>query len=185
VTVLEVSSPIRRLGIAASAAAWHPMLHARTFDAVATETARGDRCSLPAERTKPVEPLEAAVLVVDDDLDECRNMSDILIDQGYRVDTACASETALRLAAQRTYYLALLDLKMPGMDGLMLSRELTRLHPAITALLLTGYPEDLQPGQAQRAGVRKVFRKPADVPRLLVAIEEHLLRRPESGPTMY
>lgn len=116
-----------------------------------------------------------AILMVDDDPDECRNMSDILTDCGYRVDTAHEGQTALRLVQQRPYDVALLDLRMPGMDGLTLGREVTRLRPATVALLVTGYPEDLLPGAAQAAGIRQIIHKPVDVPRLLIRIEEALV----------
>ncbi len=115
-----------------------------------------------------------AILMVDDDADECRNMSDILIDLGYRVDMAHEGETALRLVRRQAYDVALLDLKMPGMDGLTLCREVLRLRPATVALLITGYPEDVPPAEVQAAGIRHVLRKPVDVSRLLVGIEEVL-----------
>ena len=83
-------------------------------------------------------------------------------------------QTALRLVQRQAYDLALLDLRMPGMDGLTLCREVTRLRPATVALLITGYPEDVIPAEAQAAGVRHVIPKPVDVPRLLIRIEEAL-----------
>jgi two-component system, NtrC family, response regulator HydG len=115
-----------------------------------------------------------SILMVDDDPEVCLNMSDILSDQGYRVDTANEGLMALRLVERRAYDLALLDLRMPGMDGLTLCREMTRRRPTTIALLLTGYPEDVLPAEARAAGVRQIFPKPVDVGRLLVSIEEVL-----------
>ncbi len=115
-----------------------------------------------------------AILMVDDDLDECQNMSDILTDRGYRVDTAQEGRTALRLVKDQAYDLVLLDWRMPGMDGLTLCHEMTRLRPATVALLITGYAEDLLPAQTQAAGIRHVFPKPVDMFRLLVRINEAL-----------
>jgi CheY-like chemotaxis protein len=59
----------------------------------------------------------ATILVVDDDADTCRNMADILGDLGYATDTALAGDVALEKARQQPYDVALLDLRMPGMDG--------------------------------------------------------------------
>jgi two-component system, NtrC family, response regulator HydG len=114
------------------------------------------------------------ILMVDDDAEACLNMSDILSDLGYRVDTAHEGVMALRLVERRAYDLALLDLRMPGMDGLTLCREMTRRRPTTIALLLTGYPQDVLPAEARAAGVRQIFPKPVDVERLLVSIEEVL-----------
>jgi DNA-binding response OmpR family regulator len=122
--------------------------------------------------TRRVEP---EILVVDDDRDLCLNMSDILCDQGYLVDTAHDGETALKLLERRTYHLALLDLRIPGMDGLTLCRELTRRHPSLVAVLVTGYPEDVATAEAMAAAVRRVIPKPVHVPRLLAEIERVLL----------
>jgi two-component system, NtrC family, response regulator HydG len=113
----------------------------------------------------------SAILVVDDEPDECENMSDILSDRGYRVDTAPEGIAALRLVERQPYDVALLDLRMPGMDGVALCREVTRLCPKTVALLVTGYPDDINPADARAAGIRHIIRKPVDVRRLLTTIE--------------
>ncbi len=112
------------------------------------------------------------ILMVDDDRDACRNLSDILMDCGYHVDAAHEGPAALRLVQRQAYDLALLDLRMPGMDGLTLCKEVTRMRPDTVAMVITGYPEDVEPAAARAAGVHRVFPKPVDVPRLLVTIEE-------------
>ena len=117
---------------------------------------------------------QPAILMVDDDPETCRNISDILNDQGYAVDMAHEGHAALRLVQRQAYDLALLDLRMPGMDGLTLCREMTRVRPGTVAMVITGYPEDIRPADARAAGVRQVFPKPVDVPRLLLRIEEAL-----------
>jgi two-component system, NtrC family, response regulator HydG len=117
---------------------------------------------------------EAAILIVDDDPDVCLNMSDILSDRGYCVDTAREGRTVLRLVQRRVYDLALLDFRMPGLDGLAICRELTRLHPEIIALLITAYPADVAPAEARAVGFRQIVPKPIDVPRLLESIEDAL-----------
>src|SRR5512147_828002 len=74
-------------------------------------------------------PQSPTLLLVDDDVDICANLADILGDLGgYRVDVAHDGPTALELVRQRPFDVALLDLKMPGMDGLTLYRELKKLR---------------------------------------------------------
>src|SRR5438309_3507615 len=80
-----------------------------------------------------------SILVVDDDGDTCQNLSDILTDLGYRVDTAHDGPSALELVRRRPYDIALLDLKMPGMDGLELYREIKRLGVGTVAMLVTAH----------------------------------------------
>jgi CheY-like chemotaxis protein len=67
---------------------------------------------------------KTSVLVVDDDLDTCRNLQDILTDMDYEVETAQDGPAALELVRRRPFDVALLDLKMPGMDGLELYRQI-------------------------------------------------------------
>ena len=64
------------------------------------------------------------ILCVDDDPDTCASMSDILTDLGYLVSVAYDGHAALQLVQQQPYGLALLDYRMPGMDGLELYRRI-------------------------------------------------------------
>ena len=77
----------------------------------------------------PMTDQARSILVVDDDEDICSNLADILTDLGYRVDVAHDGVRRLELVRQRPYDVALLDLKMPGMDGLTLYREIKKLRP--------------------------------------------------------
>jgi CheY-like chemotaxis protein len=121
-----------------------------------------------------MKPRKPAILMVDDNVDECRNMVDILTEVGYRVDTALEGQTALRLVQRQAYDVALLDLRMPGMDGLTLCREVRQLRPGTVALLITGHPEEVLPAEARAAGVRQILPKPVDVSLLLLRIDECL-----------
>lgn len=115
---------------------------------------------------------QTSVLVVDDDVDTCRNLSDILTDLGYHVDTAHDGPSALELARRRPYDLALLDLKMPGMDGLELYRELRKLRADAVALIVTAFAGPDTEAEAAAAGVWRVLRKPVDFPVLLKLLGE-------------
>ena len=114
------------------------------------------------------------ILVVDDDADICRNLSDILTDLGYSVDFALDGPSALELVRQRPYDVALLDLKMPGMDGLTLYREIKKQRAATVALLVTAYAGPATANEALSAGAWKVIPKPVDFPTLLGLVDEAL-----------
>lgn len=120
-------------------------------------------------------PDNPSLLLVDDDLDVCANMADLLADLGgYRVEVAHDGPTVLHLVRQRPYDVALLDLKMPGMDGLTLYRELKQLRAGTVAILVTAYASELARGEADRLGVWQIVKKPIDFPRLLGLVEEAL-----------
>jgi two-component system, NtrC family, response regulator HydG len=116
----------------------------------------------------------ASILVVDDEVDTCRNLSDILTDLGYHVDTAYDGPSALELARKNPYDLALLDLKMPGMDGLTLYRELRKLQSGTVALVVTAYAGKDTTEAALAAGAWQVLPKPVDFPLLLKLVDEAL-----------
>jgi CheY-like chemotaxis protein len=114
------------------------------------------------------------ILVVDDDPDICRNLSDILTDLGYLVDLAHDGPSALELVRRRPYDVALLDLKMPGMDGLTLYRKIKQQRAATVALLVTAYAGPATANEALSAGAWKVVPKPVDFPALLGLVDEAL-----------
>src|SRR3954451_11395778 len=116
-------------------------------------------------------PHEPRVLVVDDEQDTCSNLSDILTDLGYRVDVANEGQAALELVRRNPYNVALLDLKMPGMDGLTLYREIKRLRAGTVAILVTAYASGATSEEALAAGAWQVLPKPVDLRRLLALIE--------------
>lgn len=116
----------------------------------------------------------SSILLVDDDRDICENMADILTDLGYRVDVAHEGRTALELARARPYDVALLDLKMPGMDGLTLYREIKKVRAEMVALLITAHAGGSTAEEAVTAGMWQVLPKPVVFPRLLRLIDEAL-----------
>lgn len=117
---------------------------------------------------------ESAILIVDDDVDICRNLSDILTDLGYKVDMAHDGFSALELVKKRSYDVALLDLKMPGMDGLTLYREIRKLRAGTVALLVTANAGPDTTEAAIAAGAWQVVAKPVDFPRLMALVDEAL-----------
>ena len=97
------------------------------------------------------------ILVVDDDPDTCRNMADLFGDLGYAIDTAELGDVALAKARQRRYDLGLLDLRMPGMDGLTLCRRLRQLQPLMVTMIVTAYAGNGLEEEAREAGARRVY----------------------------
>jgi DNA-binding response OmpR family regulator len=113
-----------------------------------------------------------SILVVDDEVDTCRNLSDILTDLGYRVDVAHDGPSALELVRRNAYDVALLDLRMPGMDGLELFHRIRALRSGTVGIIVTAYAGTDTTERALAAGAWQVLPKPVDFRRLLAVVEE-------------
>jgi DNA-binding NtrC family response regulator len=113
-----------------------------------------------------------SIIVVDDDEATCENISDILEDRGFNVDVAHEGHSALDMIGRKTYDLALLDLKMPGMDGLELYRKMRELNAGTVAIIVTAFATPETAEEALQAGAWQVMSKPADFTKLLTFVNE-------------
>lgn len=125
--------------------------------------------------------LDERILIVDDCDDIRANLADILEDVGYRVDQAHDGPSALNLVRENSYAIALLDFKMPGMDGAMLAQEIKRLRPKTAAILITAYSSGKTAQQVVDTGVVQFLRKPVDLDRLLPMVAEAFVDQRESS----
>ncbi|WP_166831775.1 response regulator [Thalassoroseus pseudoceratinae] len=114
------------------------------------------------------------ILVVDDDPDNCHNLFDVLTDFGHEVDIAHDGPAALKLVESKPYEIALLDFKMPGMDGLTLYREIRKLRAGTVAMIVTAYATPETQQEALEAGTWRVLAKPLDFGQLLAHVETAL-----------
>jgi DNA-binding response OmpR family regulator len=120
--------------------------------------------------------MDPSILVVDDDVDACQNLRDIFTDLEYRVDIAHDGPSALELVARGRHDVALLDLRMPGMDGLTLHREIKRRSAGTATMIVTAYLAGSTREQALATGAWDVLAKPIDPARLLPRIDGILSR---------
>jgi DNA-binding NtrC family response regulator len=107
------------------------------------------------------------ILIVDDEPDTCANLTDILADCGYQVDTAGSGLAALTLLEHNTYDIALLDLRMPGMDGLELYRRIREISAGTVAIVVTAYASSDTTRSVLTAGAWRLVPKPVDAGALL------------------
>ena len=126
-----------------------------------------------SETVKPVATSQR-ILIVDDDRISCEILSKILSLRGYAVDTACDGYTALELIQHRDYGLALIDYRMPGMDGVELYRRVRELRPSMVGVFVTGFPTIDTVYPAIAVGVERVIAKPAGSNELLEVIQEFI-----------
>jgi len=112
------------------------------------------------------------VLIVDDEPDTCANLSDILSDLGYQVDTAHDGFAALELVKKNAYDVALLDLRMPGMDGLELYRRIREISAGTVAIVVTAYTTSDTAKSVCAAGAWRIVPKPVNIGGLLGLIAQ-------------
>jgi len=113
-----------------------------------------------------------SLLIVDDEADACRNLSDVFADLGYQVDTANDGFEALDRMRTAHHDMAVLDLMMPGMDGIALYGEMKQRSPETVAVLATAYPNHPRVDQGLKSGLWKILSKPVDLAQLALLLGE-------------
>lgn len=114
------------------------------------------------------------ILIVDDERNMRWVLERALTKAGYDVVTAERGEQALQRFARQAVDLILLDLKMPGMDGMSVLRELRRRDEKVPILLLTAYATVQTAVEALKIGATDYLRKPFDIETVLDVIARHI-----------
>ncbi len=103
------------------------------------------------------------VLVVDDEVAFANTLAQRLKMRDMEVGTAYDGEQALSKLREKTPDVIILDLKMPGMHGMDVLKEIKRGYPHIQVILLTGHGTDRDEEEARRLGGFDFLNKPADI----------------------
>ncbi len=114
------------------------------------------------------------ILVIDDDKSILRTLTRILQKAGYEVETAETGKEAMEKAEKTSYDLALVDVRLPDMDGTDLLASLQGTTPSTVKIVITGFPS-LETGvKALDGGADAYLVKPVRPEELLTLIEEKL-----------
>jgi len=111
------------------------------------------------------------ILLVDDEAVFTANMSKLLSHRGYRVKTAGSGEDAIRILEAEDVDVIVLDLKMPGMDGIATLREIQKLGLFSQTLILTGHGSIDTALEAVKLGAYDYLTKPCEIDELVSKIE--------------
>lgn len=122
---------------------------------------------------------EKKILLVDDDRLVLAALGQALQMAGYEVETATSGKEALALCEQLSPDLVVLDMRMPGMDGIEVARRL-RENTRIPFIFLTAYGDEEVVERAVEAGALGYLIKPVDSPQLLAAVKTALQRHAEN-----
>jgi DNA-binding response OmpR family regulator len=114
------------------------------------------------------------ILVVDDDKSILRTFTRILQKNGYEIDSAETGKEAMEKAASRHYDLALVDIRLPDMDGTDLLAKIKKQLQNTIKIMITGFPSIESGVKALDEGADAYLVKPVKPEELLMLIEEKL-----------
>ena len=118
--------------------------------------------------------MKKSILIVDDDKTILRSLRDILQPRGYDIETAETGSEAIERSEAGFYNLALLDIKLPDMEGTELLTRMRRETPRMMKIMVTGHPSLENAVEALNLGADAYIMKPVDPDELLEAVEEKL-----------
>ncbi|RLI15846.1 hypothetical protein DRO41_03560 [Candidatus Bathyarchaeota archaeon] len=121
----------------------------------------------------------ARILVVDDDENIRKVLMRILEDEGYMVDTAKTGKEAVEKSRTKFYNLALIDIRLPDMEGVELLTKIRDTTPKMRKIIITGYPTLKNAVEAVNKGADAYIMKPFDMKELLSKIKEQLKKQRE------
>ena len=114
------------------------------------------------------------ILIVEDDENIRETIKNILEQSGYDTDVAKTGQEAERKTQTKFYNLALLDIKLPDMEGTKLLAKVHDTTPKMVKIMLTGYPSLEKAMEALNQGADAYVTKPVKPAKLLALIEEKL-----------
>jgi DNA-binding NtrC family response regulator len=122
---------------------------------------------------------QARVLIIDDDENISKVLQTILEEDGYAADTADTARKGIELSESAFYNLALIDVRLPDMEGIELLTKLKKTKPKMRKIIVTGYPTLQNAVAAVNKGADGYVMKPFDVENILATIKQQLKEQAE------
>jgi two-component system, NtrC family, response regulator AtoC len=123
----------------------------------------------------------ARILVTDDDPVSCELFAEVLEGEGYRVDRALSGEDALQQLHRETYALLLVDVRLPGMSGLEVTRAVRATHPDLPIVVMTAFGSMEIAIEAIREGAFDYTSKPMNLEELKHTVSRALAQHSAAG----
>jgi DNA-binding NtrC family response regulator len=117
---------------------------------------------------------QAKIIIVDDDENIRKTMKAILEDEGYIVDLAKSGNEAIKMTQHTAYNIALLDIRLPDMEGVELLKLIKDNVPKTRKIMVTGYPSMQNAITALNKNADAYLVKPVNVEKLLDTVREQL-----------
>ena len=113
---------------------------------------------------------EVRVLLVDDEEKFVKGLSERIKMRDFNSEVAMNGEEALRIIDHETPDVVVLDLKMPGIDGMEVLRRVKKAYPEVQVIMLTGHASEKDEKEARRLGAFEYLEKPMPVDSLITHI---------------
>jgi two-component system, NtrC family, response regulator HydG len=123
------------------------------------------------------------ILLVDDNEAFLDSTKDVLEEEGYEVMTASTGEEAIRRVETQNFHVVVMDIKMPGLNGVETFVRMKRHKPGIRVIMCTAYIVESLIGKALAEGACAVLNKPFEIDLLLRTLES-VLRESRRGERM-
>ncbi len=120
---------------------------------------------------------EMKMMLVDDEERFLSTTSKLLAKKGYKVFTAASGIEALENLKQHAIHVVILDVKMPGMDGIAILKEIKRSFPLVEVIMLTGHGTVESAVEGLKSGATDYLAKPTDIDDLVGKAEEAFAKR--------
>jgi DNA-binding NtrC family response regulator len=121
----------------------------------------------------------ARIIIIDDDKSIRQVLKTILEEEGYAVDTADTGKQAILKTNEKAYNLALIDMRLPDIEGIDLILKIKDTTPRMRKIIVTGYPTIQNAMEAVNRQADAFILKPFDVERVLQTIREQLMKQDE------
>jgi DNA-binding NtrC family response regulator len=132
----------------------------------------------------------ADILVIDDELTVCRSCQKILNEDGYTVSIALSGYEGLERSRKKDFDLAIVDLKMPDIDGMEVVEAIKREQPGTEVIIITGYSTIASAVQGIKLGATDYLPKPFTPDEMIMAVkkalrqQEYEAKRKDTGPVI-
>ncbi|GAB4486510.1 MAG: sigma-54 dependent transcriptional regulator [Thermodesulfovibrionales bacterium] len=120
---------------------------------------------------------KAQIMIIDDEEGIRETLSDIFTDEGYETVAVESGEEALRIAKESAPDVAVLDIWLPGMDGIQTLGQLRGMYPSLPVVVISGHANIDVAVKATRMGAYDFLEKPLSMDKVLLAIERALEKR--------
>jgi DNA-binding NtrC family response regulator len=120
------------------------------------------------------------ILVVDDEKGVRKVLATVLEKEGYAVDTAQNGKEAIEKSNATLYGLALIDIRLPDMEGTELLTSMKETTPKMVKIIITGYPSLENAIEATNKGADAYILKPFEMESVVHTIKEHLRKQQEA-----